>query len=161
MARAMAAIRTALTATRDALANPAIRRVQVAWLAGLAADTAVTVTITVLVFQQSGPVGVAVLGAARTVPATVSAFFAALPLAQWRPDRLLIGLSLVRGLAAIAMSAVIWTGADHVWLFGIVGVLGIAMTMVRPAHNTILPALARTPTELIAANISTSTGEAI
>jgi MFS family permease len=161
MGGASAAIRTALTASRDALANPAIRRVQIAWLAGLAADTAVTVTITVLVFQESGAVGVAVLGAARTVPATVSAFFAALPLAQWRPDRLLIGLSVVRGLAAIAMSAVIWTGADHVWLFVIMGVLGIAMTMVRPAHNTILPALARTPNELIAANISTSTGEAI
>jgi hypothetical protein len=135
MGRASVAIRTALTASRDALANPAIRRVQIAWLAGLAADTAITVTI--------------------------SAFFAALPLAQWRPDRLLIGLSVVRGAAALAMSVVIWTGADHAWLFGIVGVLGIAMTVIRPAHNTILPALARTPTELIAANTSTSTGEAM
>ena len=160
MGRASVAIRSALTATRDALANPGIRRVQIAWLVGLAADTAVTVTIAVLVFQASGPVGVAILGAARTVPATVAAFFAAVPLARWRTDRLLIGLSMVRGLSAIAMSAVIWTGADHAWLFGIVGVLGVSMTMIRPAHNTILPALARTPTELIAANISTSTGEA-
>src|SRR5260221_6754824 len=146
MGSAAVAIRTALTASRDALANPAIRRVQAAWPAGVAADTAVTVTITVLVFQESGRIGVAVLGAARTIPATVSAFFAALPLAQWRPDRLLIGLSVVRGLAAIAMSAVIWTGADHAWLFGIVGVLGIVLTMVRPAQNTILPRLAPTPT---------------
>ncbi|HYN70616.1 MAG TPA: cyclic nucleotide-binding domain-containing protein [Candidatus Eisenbacteria bacterium] len=161
MGRASVAIRSALAASRDALANPAIRRVQIAWLAGIAADTAITVTITVLVFQASGPVGVAVLGAARTLPATVSAFFAALPLSHWRPDRLLVGLSIIRGLSAVAMSVVIWTGADQAWLFGIVGVLGVCMTMVRPAHNTILPALARTPAELIAANVSTSTGEAI
>ena len=161
MGRASAAIRTALAATRDALANPGIRRVQIAWLAGLAADTAVTVTIAVLVFQASGAVGVALLGAARTVPATISAFFAALPLARWRTDRILVALSFVRGLSAIAMSAVIWTGADHAWLFVIVGVLGVCMTMIRPAHNTILPALARTPAELIAANTSSSTGEAV
>lgn len=161
MPRPGAAVRAAVLASVEALANPGVRRVQAAWLLGFAADSALIVTMMVTVFQGAGPVGVALIGAARMLPSTVSGFLAAAPLARWGPGTLLVVLAITRGLAAVTVLAVLVAGADHVWLYGATAVIGAADAMVRAAQHTVLPALARTPGELVTANVASSTGEAL
>lgn len=161
MIRLRSAVRSTFAASAEALANPGVRRVQTAWLLGFAADTALLVLLTITAFGAAGMVGVAVLGAARMLPSTVFGFLAAAPLARWRADRVLVGLSVARGLAAAAAFAVILAGADVAWLFAVAAITGAADAVVRPAQHTVLPALARTPGELVTANVASSTGEAI
>lgn len=161
MLRLGSATQAALSTSLEALANPGIRRVQAAWLLGFAADTGLLVAMMVTIFQVSGPVGVAIIGAARMLPSTVFGFLAAAPLARWRPDRVLMGLGTVRGVASLAAVPVLMGGADEAWLYAVVAVIGGADAITRPAQHTILPAIARTPGELITANVASSSGEAL
>jgi MFS family permease len=151
----------AVLASAEALANPGVRRVQAAWVLGFAADSALLVAMMVTVFQATGPVGVALIGAARMLPSTIAGFLAAAPLARWGPRTLLVGLATARGLAAAAVFAVLVVGADAFWLYAATAVIGAADAMVRPAQHTVLPALARTPGELVTSNVASSTGEAL
>jgi MFS family permease len=161
MGRLGAAVRAAVGASLEALANPGVRRVQGAWLLGFAADTALLVVMMVTVFQAAGPVGVALIGAARMLPSTVSGFLAAAPLARFGPGRLLVALATARGLAALAVVAVLVADADDAWLYAATAAIGAADAMVRAAQHTVLPALARTPSELVTSNVASSTGEAL
>jgi len=159
--RLLAAARSAAAASLEALANPGLRRVQAAWLLGFTADTALLVLLAVTAFAAAGAAGVAVLGAARMLPSTIFGFLAAAPLGRWRADRVLLGLAVARGLAALGAIAVILVGTDVLWLFAVAAVIGAADALGRPAQHTVLPALATTPSELITANVASSTGEAI
>lgn len=161
MNRLLAAARSAAAASAAALASPGVRRVQTAWLLGFIADTALLVVLAVTAFAAAGAVGVAVLGAARMLPSTVFGFLAAAPLGRWRADRVLLGLAVARGLAALGAIGVILGGADVLWLYAVAAVTGAADALGRPAQHTVLPALATTPGELITANVASSTGEAI
>ncbi len=161
MNRLRSAVRSTIAASAEALANPGVRRVQTAWLLGFAADTALLVLLTIAAFEASGAVGVAVIGATRMLPSTVFGFLAAAVLARWRADRVLIAVSFARGLAAAVAIAVITGDADVAWLFAVAAVTGAAAAVAAPAQHTVLPALARTPGELVTANVASSTGEAI
>lgn len=160
MNRLLTAARSAAAASAEAFANPGVRRVQAAWLLGFTADTALLVLLAVTAFAAAGAVGVAVLGAARMLPSTVFGFLAAAPLGRWRADRVLLGLAVARGLAALGAMAIILAGADVLWLYAVAAVTGAADALGRPAQHTVLPALATTPGELITANVASSTGEA-
>jgi hypothetical protein len=159
--RLRSTVASAISTTAEALANAGIRRVQAAWLLGFAADTALLVAMMVATFGAFGAAGVAFLGAARMLPSTVFGFLAAAPLARWRPDRVLMAVASVRGVAALIAVAVFVAHANVVWLLAVAASIGAANAIARPAQHTVLPALARTPGELVTANVASSTGEAL
>ncbi|HJW21936.1 MAG TPA: hypothetical protein VJ506_05865, partial [Candidatus Limnocylindrales bacterium] len=59
------ALLDAWSAVRTALANPGVRRLEIAWLLGIASDSALFVALLVVVFARDGAVGMGVLGASR------------------------------------------------------------------------------------------------
>jgi hypothetical protein len=68
----------ATAALRDVLRNPSIRRIELAWTAGTAADWAFLVILLVFVYAEGGTLAVGLLGAVRIVPAIPAARFAPL-----------------------------------------------------------------------------------
>jgi hypothetical protein len=161
MDRPVHAIRTALRAARTAVANPGVRRLETAWLLGYLGDAAIMVSITLAMFADGGAFGVAILGAARMLPATAAGLVAAVPLARWRADRILGAMAVARGIAGLAAAGILAAAAPPAWLLPVAGALGVIAAVVRPVHNTALPTLARSPEELIAANVATATAEAL
>jgi MFS family permease len=147
-----------VSALAVAVRNENVRRVELAWGAAIAAEWAHFVALGVFAFQEGGASAVGIAGLARLLPAALVAPFAA-PLGDRFPrERFLLVMSLV-GLCALAGSAVAAFAGEPVSVFVLAGVVGLSSTLFRPALQALLPSLARTPEELIAANAATSTIE--
>ena len=158
---ALSRLRDAAAATAEALANPSVKRVQAGFMLGVGADAALMVLLAVTAYGRSGAIGVALVGAARMLPMIVFGLASSAPLARWRADQVLAGLAVVRAAAAVGAFALLVAGAPDVVLYVIAGVLGAAAATVTPVQYTLLPALARTPRELVVANVATGSAESI
>jgi MFS family permease len=143
-----------------AVRNENVRRVQLAWGAANGAEWAHFVALGIFAYDQGGAAAVGVAGLVRLLPAAVVAPFAASLGDRFRRERFLLVLALV-GAAALAGTAAA-AFADRTWLvFALAAVVGLSSTLIRPALQALLPSLARTPEELIAANGATSTIESL
>jgi hypothetical protein len=146
---------------RAVLTNPGLRRIVGGWSAGIAGDNALLVAILIVAFQQGGPLAVGVYGVVRIAPSIIIGPLVAGPASRYPPTRLLLTVQLIRTIAAIAAVGVILIGG---WLPGLFVVNAIGVTagaLVRPLQSAALPSLARTPAELVAANVALSTGEGL
>jgi MFS family permease len=143
-----------------AIRNENVRRVELAWGAAIAAEWAHFVALGVFAYQEGGTAAVGVAGLVRLLPAAVVAPFAASLGDRFRRERFLLTLTLV-GAGALAASAAAALADDRALVFAFASVVGLASTLIRPALQALLPSLARTPEELIAANGATSTIESI
>jgi MFS family permease len=142
------------------LRNENIRRVELAWGAAIAAEWAHFVALGVYAYDHGGASAVGVAGLVRLLPAAIIAPFAASLGDRFRRERILLAMTLL-GSAALAGSALAFFAGQRVLVFALAGVLGISSTLTRPALQALLPSLARTPEELIAANGATSTIESL
>jgi MFS family permease len=153
--------RAATAAVRDVLQNRAIRRIEAAWMLGIAADWAFLVVLLVVVYEEGGTLAVGILGAVRVVPAIVAAPFASTLVERFRGDRVLTAVNIVRCGGALATALVLALGPP-IWLtYVLAAIVAGAGALVRPIQLALLPALARTPGELVAANVASSMGEGL
>ena len=146
---------------RAALTNPGLRQIVSGWSAGIAGDNALLVAILIIAFQQGGPIAVGIYGVVRIAPSIIIGPLIAGPASRNPPTRLLLAVQLIRTIAAIAAVGVILAGSWLPALF-VVNAIGVtAGALVRPLQSAALPSLARTPGELVAANVALSTGEGL
>ena len=146
---------------RHVLGNPAIRQIELAWVAATAADWAFLVAMLVVAYDAGGIVAVGLLGAVRMVPATLAAPLAPTFVERFRGDRALIVINLTRFVGSLATALVLVRDLP-VWIaFVLAAVVAGAGALVRPIQDALLPALARSPRELVAANVTSSVGEGI
>jgi MFS family permease len=143
------------------LVNPDIRRALLAWMLGYAGEWSWLVALWVYAYQTSGVVAVGILGLARTLPAALlspalSAITDRLP-----RHRVLLAIHLGRatlvGLAALAIVA----GLPPLVVYAIAPLDALLGVLHRPTHMPLMPALARSPEELVASNVASSTFEGI
>lgn len=151
----------ALEAVRGVLGNSAIRRLEIAWTAGMAADGAFLVVLLVVAYNAGGALAVGILGAIRVVPWIVSAPFAPQLVVRFQGDRVLAGINVVRSVAAIATTFVVAASLPIELTYVLAAVVAGAGSLVRPIQTALLPALARSPRELVAANVASSMGEGL
>ena len=161
MSRLLTPIRATLGALAEALSNPGIRRLEATWLLGIAADGALTVALLVVAYQRGGVVAAGLLGALRMGPAVVSGMLTGAVLTRVRGDRLLLALAIIRTASAGLCAWLIAAGAPLPPLYVLAAVAAAAGAPVRPTQATLMPALARSSAELVAANMAWSTGEGI
>ena len=154
-------VRATIAAVREALANDGIRRLELVWAIGIAADAALLVVLLVVVYAQDGVVAAGVLGAIRMGPAVVAGMLAGTVVRRFGGRRVLLVLGLVRTVAAALCAVVIATGAAPIWLYVLATVGAVAGAPIRPAAVTLMPGLARSPGELVAANMAWGTGEGL
>ena len=165
MFRSVHEIRLQLTASlhalRRVLLNADLRRVETAWTLSIAAQWAMIVALLVYAYQEVGAVGVGILGLARTLPTLIG-----VPLTSTLGDRQSGTRVLLRIYAtalgtAIAVAVTLAVGSPFVIVLVIAAINAVATAAVRPLQNAIIPGLARSPEELVAANVAASTGEGV
>jgi len=143
------------------LRNGDLRRAQLAWGASITAEWAHFVALGVFAYEVGGTFAVGVAGLIRLLPAMLVAPFAASIGDRVRRERFLVAVALVGATALLGSAAAFFFGKNEPIVFALAAVVGLATTLVRPALQALLPSLARTPQELIAANGATSIVEGI
>lgn len=156
-----APVASAAAALRETLGNNALRRIEAAWAAGIAADWAFLVVLLVVAYDAGGAIAVGILGAVRVVPAIFAAPFSMTLVERYRGDRVLTAINILRALGAIATALVIAADLPLAVTFVLAATVAGAGSLVRPIQSALLPAFARTPGELVAANVASSTGEGL
>lgn len=146
---------------RTTLAEPALRRLVAAWFAMHAGRLALLVTTLVVGYEQGGPVGVGVLGLARYLTPSLLAPFASVPAARWSTEGVLRATNLVRALAVVGIALVVALDAPFVFLVIGVALEGGVGAFTRPLHMALLPAVASSPAQLIAGNVTSSAAEGL
>jgi MFS family permease len=152
--------RQVLAPIGSAVRNPNIRRVELAWGGAIAAEWAHFVAFGVFAYEEGGASAVGVAGLVRLLPAAIVAPFAASLGDRFPRERFLLAMTLL-GSAALGGSAAAILADAEFFVFAFAALLGLAVTLIRPALQALLPSLARTPSELIASNGATSTVESL
>lgn len=142
-----------------ALRNRSIRRIQIAWATGTAADWAYLVILLVVAYDRGGALAAGVLGAVRVAPAIVAAPFATALVERFRGDHVLTAINLTRCVGALLTALSIWLDLPLALTFVLAALVAGAGAFVRPIQSALMPAFARTPGELVAANATSSLGE--
>ena len=146
---------------RAAIHDPDLRRLQLAWMAVNAGRWAFLITNLVFAYDNGGPAAAGLLGLATFAAPTFIAPLSGLPAARWRPDRVLLAVTAIRTLAvALTVGLVAFDGPLTVLLV-LVSLEAGAGAFGRPLHMTILPLIARSPAELVAAGAASSAAEGI
>ena len=154
-------MRAAWAALRRAMANRSIRSMQLGWLTAIAAETAFVVSLLVFAYGVGGVLLVGVAGMLRTLPAALSAPFLGMLADRLPRERVLLGVHVGRG-AAIGLAAVaVAVELPAAVVFGCAVVEGMLATLHRPTTMSLLPALARSPDELVGGNVTVSVGEGL
>jgi MFS family permease len=141
--------------------SPNLRRVELAWGASITAEWIHFVALGVFAYHAGGTSAVGIAGLARMLPTALVAPFAASLGDRFRRERFLAGIALVGAAALGGSAAAFFFGRSESVVFGLAAVVGVTSTLFRPALQAILPSLARSPEELIAANGATSTLESL
>jgi hypothetical protein len=129
-----------------------------AWSAG---DAAYLVGLLVWSYQFAGAGAVALVAVVRTVPSVFLAPAMAALAADRPVDRNLRWTLAVRVAAVAALGGVLLVDGPVVVALVLAGVDSIAATFLRPLRAAALPAVARTPEELVAGNVGLTTGDSL
>ena len=154
-------LRQTLRSYRVVATNRRLRTVELAWGAAISAEWAHFVALGVFAFQTNGALGVGLVGFIRLVPAAILAPFAS-SLADRMPRERFLGCVCLLGTLAFCASAAAYSfGPYATAIYAAAAVAAIASTLIRPGLQALLPSLASTPDELVAANAYSSTLESL
>jgi MFS family permease len=159
--RLVGQLRQSSKAFRDVFANPALRRIQLAWAASIFGTWAYGIAVIVYAFEQGGATAVGIVGLVRWVAAAAVSPFAALLGDRYDKRLVMVSSDLARVVLIGAAAAAVYTDSPPVVVYILAALVGVAATAFRPAEAALVPALARTPDELTAANVAASTIESI
>jgi MFS family permease len=148
--------RFSLRERADALGQAAhsrsLVRAQVSFGAMWAGEFAFMVALAVLAFREGGVAAVGVVTAVRMAAAALLAPFLATMADRVRRERVLAWVGMVRAAMLGCAALVTAAGGPPAATYGFAVVATVAMTLYRPAHSALLPALAKSPQELASAN---------
>ena len=153
--------RAALRSLRDVLASPALRRLQLAWVGSILGGWAYLVALGVYAYGQGGAAAVGLVGLIRLFPAAIAAPFTASLADRYPRVVVMVASDLVRCVLMLAAAATIAADGPAPVVYALVAVSTICGTVRRPAQSALLPALVRSPSELTAANVASSTIESV
>ena len=154
-------MRESLVALRSVYANRALRRVQFAFAGSIIGYYAYLTGVAVFAFHDGGATAVGVFSAVRVGAASVVAPLAGSIGDRFRRERVMIGSDLARLVTVAASAAAVFSGAPSIVVYTFATLTTVFGTVFRPAEAAILPTLARSPDELTAANLSSSTFDSI
>jgi MFS family permease len=148
-------------AFREVFANPALRRIQLAWAASIFGTWAYGIAVVVYAFEQNGATAVGVVGLVRWTAAAAVSPFAALLGDRYDKRLVMVCSDLARVVLIGAAAVAVYAGSAPVVVYILAALVGVAATAFRPAEAALVPTLARTPEELTAANVTASTIESV
>ena len=150
-----------LVAFRAVFRNPDLRRIELALTGSVTGEWAYAIALAVYAFDRGGAAAVGIVGLIRFLPAAVSAPFAAVLGDRFRRGRVMVASDVLRALAMAAAAAATLGGAPAGVIYALAGSVSVVSTAFRPAQAALLPSLARTPEELTASNVASTTIESV
>jgi MFS family permease len=145
----------------DVFRNPQLRRLELSWAGFYLGEWTSFVALSVYAFEVGGAAALGALGLARMVPAAVALPFGSLLADRYPRQRVLLAIYGVRTLALVAIAVALAADSPRAVVFALAGLAAVAGAPVRPATLSLVPVLARTPRELVATNVSSSTLEGL
>ena len=136
------------------LRNPALRRVELAFLAFNLTEWAIWVAILVFAYGHGGAGEVALVAVIQLVPAAVVAPIAASFGDRYPRERVLLTAYLLQAAVAAAIMAALLADAQVALIYALAALANSAIILTRPVQAAVLPSLSRTPAELTAANVA-------
>ncbi len=143
------------------LTNPDLRRLELAWGCFYVGDWAHVVALSVYAYRNGGSLAVGVVGLLRMLPSAFAVPFASLLIDRFPRHRVLVLVHAVRAVTLVVGAILIAADGPPAAVYAAASIAALAATPFRPAHWALMPALARTPGELVAANVSSSTIESV
>ena len=142
-------------------ANPDLRRLQLAWAGSLIGNWSYFIALAIYAYGQGGAGAVGIVSVIRMIPAAIASPFLAGLADRYSRKLVMIASDAIRAVLMIAAAVTIWQGWSATIVYAIVALSTVAGTAFRPAQAALLPHLARSPSELTAANVASSTLESV
>lgn len=146
-----------LGALRGVFANESLRRVELAYAGAAIGTYANAIAVAVYAYRHGGATAVGVFMFVRLGVAAGIAPVAASLADRFRRERVMLVSDLSRATTVTLTAVAVATGAPALAVYVLATLTTVFGTVFRPAEAALLPSLARTPEELTAANVSSST----
>jgi MFS family permease len=143
------------------LANPDLRRLELAWAFAIVGHWAYTVAVSVYAYDAGGAEAVGVVFAVRLFAAALVAPFAGMLADRYRRELILLLSNGARIVLIGAAALCVFLDARPAIVYTLAVAAAIATSPFRSAQAALTPAIARTPGELTAANAVVSTVESL
>ncbi|HUJ63938.1 MAG TPA: hypothetical protein VLX59_00260 [Acidimicrobiales bacterium] len=134
-------------------------RVTVAFVFFVVAEYGVWIGMLVYAYQHGGATAAGLVAVVQLLPGVFLAPLVAGVADRRSPTTLLMGGYLVQALGMAGVAVAIWAGASPLVAYVFAVVSTTAMCVIRPAHFTLLPAVARDAQQLTAVNLIAGWGE--
>ena len=154
-------MRESLRAMREVMQNRALRRLQLAWAGSIIGSWAYSIALVVYAYDHGGASAVGLIGLIRWIPAAVASPLAAVLGDRYPRVRVMLASDLLRAAGLAAMAACVLVHAPVAMVYLLASAVAVTTTAFQPAEAALLPSLARSPEELTAANVSSSTIESL
>jgi MFS family permease len=141
--------------------NPDIRKIELAWAGSVLGHWAYGIALAVYAYEQGGAAAVGLVGLIRFLPPAVVGPFTAMLADRFRRERVMVTADLTRAVLLGAAALVMATDGPPALVYTLAGLVAVAYSAIRPAQAALLPSLARSPAELTAANVASSTIESV
>jgi MFS family permease len=146
---------------RAVFANPGLRRIEFALVGSVTGEWAYAIALAVFAYGRGGAAAVGLVGLIRFLPSALAAPFAAVLGDRYRRGLVMVLADVLRALAMVAAAVAVFVDAPAGAVYVLAGFVSVVSTAFRPAQAALLPSLARTPNELTAANVASTTIESI
>jgi MFS family permease len=151
-------LRESLQAFRNNFRNTQLRRLQLGLTGSVVGEWGFGIALAVYAFRHGGATTVGLVGLVRTFPSAIAAPFTGLLGDRFRRERVMLASDLLRCLFAACAAVAALSGAPLlVYTFAVL--ISLVSRVFAPAQAALLPTLAKTPDELTAANVVSSTIE--
>jgi hypothetical protein len=141
------------------LRNPALRRIELAFLGFNLTEWAIWIAILVFAYGHGGSGEVALVAVLQLTPAALMAPLAASFGDRYPRERVLLAAYLLQAATTAAIAASLLANAPVALVYSLAAAATTAITLTRPVQAAILPSLSRTPAELTAANVASGSIE--
>jgi len=148
-------------AFRDVFRNQGLRRIELAWAGSIVGTWAYGIAVIVYAYEQGGATAVGVVGLARWFSAAVASPFAAVLGDRYDRRWVMAGSDIARAVLIAGAALAVFADAPPFAVYVLAVLVSVVATAFRPAEAALIPALARTPEELTAANVAASTIESV
>ena len=145
----------------EVFSSKGLRRLQLALAGSVIGDWAFAVAVSVYAYDQGGAKAVGLLALARAVLGAAAAPFLSSLADRHRRRTVMMAADAVRMVCAAVAAGAVWAAAPAGVIYAMVVIITVAGTAFVPAQTALLPSLTRSPEELTAANVVTSTIESV
>jgi MFS family permease len=146
---------------RRVAANRDIRRAEAAWMLGWTGEWSWLVALFVYAYAVGDVALVGATGLVRTMPAAFLAPALSVLADRWPRHHVLLAVHSGRAVLIGAAALVALADWPPAIVIAIASLDGLLAVLHRPSHLAMTPSLARSPEELVAANVASSTLEAV